>query len=457
MPHLFGNDFKCFLLKVFATIAPQEEFHDSWHINLLIAYLRAIEEGKILRLVINVPPRSLKSTIISVTWPVWLLAHKPHTKIIVASHSQGLSLKHARQSRLIMSAPWYKQAFPQVQIAKGDDTKSKFITTQQGFRLATSVGSQLTGEGADILLMDDPQTPAQAASPKLRQKTNDWFAQTFASRLNDKKRGAILLVSQRLHAHDLSHYLLSKPGLWQQLKIPAQSDEAHHYKIGSFAYHRQVGELLHPAREGASELARARLELGADAFNAQYQQNPTNSQLAMIKPQWLKRYKSLPADGIFYQSWDCGIKVGEQHDYSVCTTWQVAAGQYFLVDLVQARYEYPHLKQHSIALYQRYACQAVLVEDKASGQALLQELKHCHINAIAIMPKGSKITRLLRTASCFEAGKVYFPEHAIWLAALEEELFGFPNSPHDDQVDSVSQFLLWISNHRRLQPGMQRL
>jgi predicted phage terminase large subunit-like protein len=457
-PILLSLDFKSFLIKAFSTIAPGEKLLDNWHIDLLIACLQEIERENILRLVINIPPRSLKSSIISVCWPAWLLGHRPHYKIIVATHSREISFKLAGQTRLIMGSAWYKEIFPNTSILSGYDTKAKFITNKQGFRLATSVGSQITGEGADILIMDDPQTPSQANSPKLRKKVNEWFANTFASRLNNKKRGVILLVSQRLHTKDLSDFLLSKSALWQQVKIPAQAEIDYNYQIGSFSYSYKEGCVMLPAREGIAELERIKLELGASAFNSQYQQNPANDQSSLIKSSWLQYYDKLPAEVAGYvQSWDCGVKVGVRNDYSVCTTWLIYEDCYYLVDLLRVRLEYPDLKETVVANYRRYNCIAVLIEDKASGQALLQDIKKMPINAIPILPKENKTDRLLRVVGFFAAKKVLFPQNSSWLTLLIDELLSFPNSLHDDQVDSISQFLNWFEGSSFIPPRLKVL
>jgi predicted phage terminase large subunit-like protein len=458
IPILLLVDFKSFLIKAFATIAPGEKLLDNWHIDLIIACLQEIEKENILRLVINIPPRSLKSSIISVCWPAWLLGHWPHYKIIVASHSREISYKLAGQTRLIMGAAWYKEIFPHTNILPGHDTKVKFITDKQGFRLATSVGSQITGEGADVLIMDDPQTPSQANSPNLRKKVNEWFAGTFASRLNNKKRGVILLVSQRLHAKDLSDFLLSKADLWQQVKIPAQAERDYNYQVGSFSYDYQEGCLMLPAREGIAELERIKLELGANAFNAQYQQNPNNDQNSLVKESWLQYYDKLPAEAIgCVQSWDCGVKIGAHNDYSVCTTWLIHENCYYLVNVLRARLEYPNLKESVIGNYKQYNCVAVLIEDKASGQALLQDIKRMPINAIPILPKGNKTNRFLRVIGVFAAEKVMLPRNAPWLAVLIDELLSFPNSVHDDQVDSIGQFLNWFEGNGITTPRLKVL
>lgn len=442
-----SNSFKSFLIKVFQTVSPGVNFLDNWHLELIINYLKAVEEGEIKRLIINVPPRSLKSTIVSVAWPAWILGQHPDKRIIAASYSQALSLKHSQECRLVMSSTWYKKMFPETILRQGANKQAKFLTTKQGFRFATSVNGTLTGEGADILIVDDPHTPLQAASDLEREHTIKWFDQTFSTRLNHKKHGAIVMVMQRLHKEDLSGHLIHKK-IWHHLKIPAVASQNNTYKIGNYIYHRKEGELLHPSREALAEINNAKIELGSYAFNAQYQQEPESLGNGIIKSHWIKRYD----DGkmsfdIVYQSWDCAYKAGVSNDYSVCTTWGAKNHQLYLKNVFRVKLDYPMLKKQIVRLFEAEQPSALLIEDKASGQSIIQELKkHSLLPVIPIMPTKDKITRLITVSPLFEAGRIIFPKYALWLDELELELFNFPNTEHDDQVDSISQFLGWIND-----------
>jgi predicted phage terminase large subunit-like protein len=438
---------KCFILRSFYTLNSGAYFIDNWHIDLIIRYLHAVEQKQIRRLIINLPPRSLKSTIISAAWPAWLLARHPDSRIIVASYSQGLSQKLSLDSRLIMQSNWYKKAFPKSIIRLGSNTKNKFYTTANGFRFATSVGGTLTGEGANFLIMDDPVTPIQAASHKHRRKVIQWFEQTFASRLDDRKNGSITLVMQRLHEEDLAGYLIKKGG-WQVLSLPALTDQDFLYKIGDFAYLRRASEPLDPQRASSDEIQVIKNEIGSYGYNAQYLQQPLLQHGNIIKHSWLRKVEQLPINfDAIYHSWDCAVKTGMNNDFSVCTIWGVIANQYYLIDMLREKLEFPSLKHEVVNLAQKYQPAAVLIEDKASGQALLQELRHYSaLPIIAILPKKEKFVRLLSTSHIIESGRVHVPLYAAWLQAFELELTTFPNASHDDVVDSTSQFLEWINN-----------
>jgi predicted phage terminase large subunit-like protein len=440
-------NFKSFLLKCFYTLAPGTKFIDNWHIDLILEYLEEIERCHISRLIINVPPRSLKSTIISVSWPAWLLGQNPTRKIIVASYSLGLSLKHSQDTRLIMNSHWYKRLFPLTRIAKGANEKSKFVTTQQGFRFATSISGTLTGEGADILIVDDPVTPLQAASKAKRSRVLEWFEQTFSTRLNDKKNGAIVVIMQRLHVDDLSGYLLQKK-FWQTLILPAVCEQDTLFKVGRFTHLYKQGDFLNPKREGNKEIELAKLELGSYGFNAQYQQSPLRLNNGIIQASWIERYVVMPTNyDLSYQSWDCAISTSAQADYSVCSTWGIVNQQIYLLDIFRQQLDFISLKKMVISLYEDYKPAGVIIENKASGQPLIQEFtRTSFLPVIKYLPTNDKVNRLLMVSSMFESRKILFPQNASWLAELESELFHFPHAKHDDQVDSISQFLLWFKS-----------
>ena len=286
------NDLPSFINKVFNTINPGIQYSHNWHIDLIAEYLKSVFDGSTKRLIINIPPRSLKSVCVSVAFPAWVLGKKPNSRIIVSSYSDVLSLKHSTDCRLVVSSKWFQNLFPDFQLADGQNEKHKFATTQNGYRFATSVGGSLTGEGGDILIVDDPHNPQQVMSEKYRTKTLEWFSNTFISRLNDKKNGAIIIVMQRLHPNDLVGYLLDKKdNKWTILNIPAIAEKDTYYSIGNFEKVRQKGDILHPARESLKEIETIKTDMGSYVFSAQYQQNPVVEKGNIIRAEWIKRFK----------------------------------------------------------------------------------------------------------------------------------------------------------------------
>lgn len=441
---VLAKDFNSFIAKVFVTLNPGAEFLPNWHIELMAEYLEAARRREITRLIINVPPRALKSVCVSVAWPAWLMGQEPATRIMAASYGAHLSIKHSLDCRHVMSAPWYREVFPEVALMRDQNEKHKFMTSAHGFRFATSVGGAATGEGGDVLIIDDPLNPAQAASVTARDAANEWFDQTFSTRLNDKNRGVIVLVMQRLHVQDLSGHLLKRDG-WEHLCIPAVAHAMKVYDFGRFHKIRPEGQMLHPEREGKKALERVKADLGSAAFAAQYQQAPLPARGMMISPHWLKRYEALPSTQTIVQSWDTAIKAGSRNDASACATFVEHENHFYLADVVALRAEYPELRKAVLDHAQRWSPEAILIEDAASGQSLLQDLRaDTTLPLVGVRPRQDKITRFASVSAFIEAGRVLLPKNSPWLADFEAELLAFPAGAHDDRVDAFSQYLNWI-------------
>ncbi len=444
---LVEKDFPTFIAKTLETVDPSANFLHNWHIDLIAEYLEAARKSQITRLIINMPPRSLKSISVSVAWPAWILGHSPQSRIIAVSYAASLSIKHSLDTRLVINSDWYKRIFPDVKLSHDQNEKHKFTTTRRGFRMASSVGASVIGEGGNFLIVDDPISPAQAMNENWRRHVNNWFDHTFSTRLNNKKSGVIILVMQRLHLDDLSGYLLNKGG-WEHLCLPAIASVSRKYSFGNVTKIFEAGELLHPGRENIRLIERAKLDLGSNAFAAQYQQKPLREEGVMVRRDWLLRYNELPPKiDKTVQSWDTAIKSGAQHDASVCLTFIESEGKIYLRDALVMRLEYPDLKKRFYAYTQEYRPDVILLEDKSSGQQLIQDIRReTSLPVIATRPKSDKITRFAAVCAMIEAGKLFLPTQAAWLADFEAELFAFPDGAHDDQVDALTQYLDWHKN-----------
>ncbi|MGI4776082.1 MAG: phage terminase large subunit [Janthinobacterium lividum] len=441
--YLVKKDLYSFINKVFDTINPGIDYQSNWHIELISDYLNAVQNGEINRLIINIPPRSLKSLCISVAWPAWLLGYDPTKRIMAASYSQILSTKHSLDCRFVINSDWYGKIFPDTVLSKKQNQKSKFLTTLNGFRFATSVGGSATGEGGDYLIIDDPHNPAQVNSPKLRNKVIDWFEQTFLTRLNDKKKGAVIIVMQRLHSEDLTAHLLKNSSGWEHLKIPNQSNSSHRYSICNKNYDFAAGEVMHPKRDSLEILKSLEREIGIHNYNAQYLQEPIDTECSLLRLKDISFYDEMPPCFDYYiQSWDTAIKISEHADYSVGICFGVIGKKYYLISMDRARYSYPDLKIKVEQLAKKFNPKNIIIEDKASGQQLIQDLRFgCYNNIIAIKPKLDKITRFASVIAFFQAGRILLPSFAGFKNILLNEITSFPNSKNDDIVDSVSQFL----------------
>jgi predicted phage terminase large subunit-like protein len=444
------SDLSYFAERCFCELNPQAAFLPSWHIEVIAAKLAAVRAGKIRRLIINLPPRHLKSLIASIAFPAWCLGHDPSAQILCVSYAQDLADKLARDCRGIMMSPWYRQIF-RTRLAPHRQAVQEFITTDQGYRLATSTGGVLTGRGADIILIDDPLKPEEALSEAQRNAANDWFVHTLYSRLNDKRSGAIVIIMQRLHEDDLvGHVLAQEP--WEVLSFPAiaEEDEVHRIETiwGPRCFTRRRGEALHPDREPLETLEHIRRTIGEYNFAGQYQQSPAPLGGGMVKAEWFKRYRENERPECFdriVQSWDTANKATELSDFSVCTTWGVSGKHLFLLGVFRRRLEYPALKRAVREQQSLFEATEVLIEDKASGTQLIQELIEdgCH-GVTRYQPTGDKIMRLHAQTAMIDSGFVHIPETAPWLAEYLHEMVVFPKGKHDDQVDSTAQFLDWF-------------
>lgn len=447
------NDFVAFVERAFYELNPQKEFLHNWHIELVAEALERCRTGKLRRLIINVPPRSLKSHMTSVSFVAWLLGHNPAAQIICASYAQDLSNDLAADCRSLMTAKWYQDLFRSTRLATERSAVHDFATTEKGSRMATSVGGVLTGRGADFILIDDPLKPDEALSESQRNKVNDWFDRTLLSRLNDKRTGCIILIMQRLHEDDLVGHVLEK-GEWEVLRFPAiaEEDETHLIKTpyGTWPFRRLVGEALHPERESLAELNWLRENLGEYNFAGQYQQAPAPLGGGLVKTDRFKTYAEAEKPKQFemiLQSWDTANKPKELSDYSVCTTWGVKEKRVYLLDVLRKHLSYPDLKHAVRERAEVFRPPTILIEDQASGTQLIQDLVSEGMLAIkSYKPTTEKIMRMNSVTSIIENGLVFIPETAAWLVDYLHELRTFPNGKYDDQVDSTSQALDWVKN-----------
>jgi predicted phage terminase large subunit-like protein len=447
-----ADDFFAFLRKVFETVCPERAFLETWLVESMAHAAESIIDGKTKRLIVNAPPRHLKSINFTVALPAFLLGRDPTMRIICVSYSSELAIKHAIDFRAVVNAPWYKRAFPNTKISREKDTQHETMTTARGYRYATSVTGTLTGRGADIIIIDDPQKPDEALSEAQRKTVGEWYDTTLLSRLDSKSEGVIVLVMQRVHEDDLAGRLLEKGG-WKHLKVPAIAEADERILLGGRRFHRRkVGDVIDPKGDSCEALMEMKRSLGELYFSAQYQQEPIPAAGNLIKAVWFKSYDTAPQQAYedrLVISVDTAMKGTELSDFSVATVWLVKKDNCYLIDLWRERVDYPNLKRAVLHLVEKHRGATLLIEDKGSGTSLIQDLRAENRAVIAINPEGDKLTRLAKVSAHFEAGCVHFPKEASWLGALTSELLGFPNMRHDDQVDSVTQALNWILLHRQ--------
>ena len=404
-----------------------------------------IVNGEVRRLIVNMPPRNLKSLTFNVALSAFLLGHDPRKRIFCISYGAELAAEHSAQFKAIVQSEWYQRIFPRMRIRRMVD--DEVYTTERGFRRWTSVLGAMTGMGGDVFIIDDPLKPVDALSEVKREAVNQWYSNTLLSRLDNKETGIILVVMQRVHQDDLSGYLLrDSEEVYKHLELPAIAEIPKRIPLcrGQF-YDWPVGEALHPAFESLETLQMLRREMGSQVFSAHYLQRPVPQGGAMLQSEWFQYYTELPErenGSYILQSWDTAAKLGLLNSFSVCTTWLVNGRDYYLLDVFRQKMTYPALRDMAIALAERYKPRYIVIEDAMTGSALADELKGKFPSATKrLKPEGDKQVRLFVQSAKFEQSRVWFPKQAPWLRIFLEELLSFPDSRHSDQVDSVSQAL----------------
>jgi hypothetical protein len=318
---VLATDFYSFVQASFPIVSGGDRLLTNWHIEAMSHELTEVMKGRTRRLIITVPPRSLKSICASVCLPAYALGHSPSRRLICVSYSEALSRKHANDCRALMRSNLYRGIFPATRISPAKDTETEVMTTARGSRLATSVGGTLTGRGGDLLIIDDPLKPQDAQSESARESLKQWYSNTLLSRLDHKVEGSIIVVMQRLHPDDLVGHLLEQGG-WRHLNLPAIAEEEMFVALSATRRHRRgTGDLLHPARESQAALDELKGSMGSMEFAAQYQQAPVPIGGNLIKWSCFRFYDIPPvpqrSDKLIV-SWDTALSSSQLADYSAC-------------------------------------------------------------------------------------------------------------------------------------------
>lgn len=456
---LLRTDFKSFVIKVFNEISGGGGYIDGEYIDLVCDYIVNVINGTQNRLIINIPPRYMKSIICSVALPAFVLGHNPRSHIICVSYSDDLATKFANDTRTVMTSDWYKHVFPQTRISKQQFAKDDFETTVHGGRFATSVGGVLTGRGAEWIIIDDPIKPVDANSEIMRNRVNDWYHTTLFSRLNDKSTGRILLIMQRLHQDDLTGHLLENSDDFQLLRLPiiADTDEAIPFTQANRVFRRIPGMPLHPERESIETVMHIKDSVGELVFSGQYQQLPAPQEGCLIKSEWMRYYTTTPESFThIVTSWDTASKTGTTNAYSACITLGISADKHiYLLDIYREKLEFPHLanmvksKFDSLFAAHQRAQHKIVIEDASSGTQLIQFLPELGVRNTyiqAIHPDEDKVARMSGASGYVYRGTVLFPSiHNHFWNDFEKELLLFPNSAFKDQCDAFAQGVLYCA------------
>lgn len=423
------------------------------HHHLLIERLEAVEAGELKRLMIFWPPGHAKSKYSSEYFPAWFMGRNKRKTIIHATYGTDFAERFGRKIRNNLRTQEFETIFGGT-LSPDSRAAGEWETVYGGEYKAAGVGAGITGRRADIGLIDDPvKSRKEADSPTYRQNAWDWYLADFRTRL--KPGGAIIIIQTRWHEDDLSGRILPKDYDFRSGWVTARDGEQ--WYVLNFpaicmrdddGTGRKVGEALWPGYIDLSMLEQLKATQGSRNWDALYQQRPRPSDGGIFKESWIRRYSNIPieANSIIH-SWDTAQKPDQINDPSVMTAWGLGRGApgYYLRDVFRDQIDYPTLKRKVLLYAERDNPAAILIEDKSSGQSLVQDLRSSTtLPIIPIEPLGDKTFRANEVSAMVEAGLVHLPEIAPWLIDYEGELFGFPLSTNDDQVDSTTQFLKWV-------------
>lgn len=396
----------------------------SWHHNLIIKALMKVEAGECKRLLITAPPRHSKSLLVSEFFPPWCMGRKPERQIITSTYGQSLSLEFGRKVKDQMTSDAFREIFPECQVKHDSKAAERISTTMRGVYHATSIGGPTTGKGADIFIVDDPVKDRQEAeSETIRENIWNWYLSVARTRL--QPGGAIIVMQTRWHEDDLTGRILAADqgkNQWEHIHLRALDDEE---------------RPLWPGWMNAQALLEIKEDLGSYEWNALYQGDPAPKEGNILKVDQIRKYKELPKFDRLIQVVDSAIKEKKENDYTVISTLGVHDNRIYLVDMWRDKVAYPKLKKAIREKYQEFYPTKILIEDKASGQQLIQELSE-DLPIKAIPGIDDPILRVGILSDYIELGRLYLPENEAYTEDIINELRSFPNGTHDDIVMTLA-------------------
>lgn len=474
-----------FLKQAWPYIEGGKEYFDGWHIRAICEHLEAVASRDIKNLIINIPPRFGKSSLVSIAFPAWVWLSAPNEQFLYCSYASSLALDHSVKCRRLLLSPWYKERWGnRVKLVEDQNTKGRFDNTSNGYRISTSVGSSITGQGGSFLIADDPNNTKEGESEIKRERAIEWWNQVWSTRLNNKKNDCRIVVQQRFHERDITGYITSHDDLkeWVSLVLPFEYEEKRKAitvilpSTGKKKWEdprKKEGQLLWPERFDEKDLNSLKNDLGSEyAISGQLQQRPSPAAGGILKKEYFKwwKYSELPNIEFVVQSWDTAYSVNKKAAYSACTTWGVFYDNndienVMLLSMWRGRVDYVNLRERAKRLYFDYRdiekdkhpkltgrkIDLCLIEAKASGDPLIKDLILAGIHALPINPTGSgdKIKRVHFVSPLIEGGRVWLPAKAPLFDRLLpyadefiELAAAFPNLESNDVIDTMSQALM---------------
>lgn len=473
-----GKSLREYIPEAWNVLEPGREFVSNWHIDIICEYLQAISDGQLHRLVINIPFRCMKSLLVSVFWPTYTWIEEPQHQFLTLSHAEKLAVRDALKSRRLMRSDWYQERWQSSFEFTGDQNeKSRYENDKNGHRIALGIKAGVTGEGGDTVIIDDPHDADKAQSDVERENVLDSFDHKIISRLNNQVTGNIVLIMQRLHQKDLAgHVLAEEVESWEHLCLPMEYEgPRYHSVLGLDDPRTEIGEVLEPIRFPPEVIARLKRQLGSYGASGQLQQRPSPSEGGILKKTWWRKWpagKPWPKCDYVLQSWDTAFSDADfkQNARSARTTWGVfydeivgshereygartlgedgISGEGFGIILLEAwadHVDYPQLRKEGLTSYRQWKPDAVLIEKKASGQSLLQDMRKAGIPCLAYNPDRDKVARAYSVQALLEGGLIFHPDRK-WAEDVIEECGMFPNGEFADFVDTCTQAWIRLRN-----------
>lgn len=438
-------------------LATQSHYNLSWHHNAVGDVLMAAARGEIPRLIITMPPQHGKSALATISFPAWYLGLYPDRRVVVTSYSASLAQDFGRDFRRIVESEEYQKIFPQTKLPGKKDSgwvnrvDTVEIVDHRGAYRCTGVGGALTGKSADLAIIDDPiKNREEAYSPTYRERVYGWYQSTLRTRIQGA-HSSIIVIMTRWHQDDLVGRLLrmadesEHADQWQVLELPAIKQDS-----PNDIDPREPGEALWPARYNVEYLEKTRAASGETLWESLYQCNPTSVAGEIIRREWLKTYRDIPPCDKVIQAWDLNFgKTAKsvKSSYVAGQCWGRSGSKYYLLESIRGKWTHTENKRQVMNMRARWDnCQAVYIEDAASGAPLIDDLKGIVPGLIPVKPDGSKVARFEAVAPLFEAGQIYIPERSdLSVREWVEEIVSFPGAPNDDQADAAAMALSKLS------------
>jgi len=434
-----------FVRRAWKSLEPTQRYSHGWHIDALAKHLEAVTAGQITRLLINIPPGTMKSMMVGVMWPAWEWGAmgKKSNRIIGASHEAKLATRDNLHMRRLVSSEWYQSLWP-TELTGDQNEKTFFQNVDMGWRQSCAVTS-MTGRRGDRVIWDDPHSVEDAHSKVALETATRVFKETLPTRLNNPDSSAIIIVMQRLSEDDVSGVIIKGDYGYEHLMLPMEYEpsRACSTSIGFKDPRTEENELLFPERFSRLVVDRDKKIMGSHAVAGQLQQRPSPLGGGIFRDEWWRYYRALPTLEHRTIYADTAQKTKEANDYSVFQCWgKTSNGHAMLIDQIRGKWEAPELLTQARAFWMKHKniqstgkLRAMKIEDKASGTGLIQTLKREGVPIIAIQRNTDKVTRAMDVVPMIESGNVLLPEDAPWLSEYLAEASAFPKGSNDDQLD----------------------